>query len=98
MNVNLAAPTISKAFPAGTADTDFSFAITGTLADGTAFSDVVTSTGPSVAYTLNPGTYTVKVSKLGVVSQPSLPFAVADTTTVTFTVPDPVQAATITAV
>ena len=93
----LSAPTVSLPFPAGTQDVPFSFVVTGTLADGTPFSQTVV--GPDVGtasaqFTLAPGTYTGYVSKLGVNSLPSPPLVVA-APTVVLLVPNDAAAASL---
>ena len=93
--VTLASPVVSQSFPAGTADTPFAFAISGTKADGTAVSLSSTSATPSATFDLDPGTYTGVVSKLGVSSLPSAPFTITAPTPVTLSVPDPTQPATL---
>ena len=94
----LSAPVVSMDFPGDTVDTPFSFVVTGTLADGSPFAD--TEVGPdnataSFSFDLQPGTYTGVVTKLGVSSQPSAPLTISVPTTVTLSVPDAGQAATL---
>ena len=95
MQATLAAFTVKQDFPAGTTDPGFTFIVTGTQADGTAFTASQNSGAASVTFDLPPGTYTGTVSKLGVASQPSVPFTVAVPTVVTLEVPDPAQPATL---
>lgn len=87
----LSAPLIDKKFPEGTADTDTTFTVTGTLTDGTPFSASQTSG----TFDLQPGTYTGVVSKLGESSLPSVSLTIAEPVTVTLSVPDATQAATL---
>ena len=96
MSNTLSAHTILNDFPAGTVDPGYTFTITGTLADGTPFSTSSQGTDPSAQFDLQPGTYTGVVSKLGVASLPSDPLTVKAPTTVTLTVPDPAQPASLT--
>jgi hypothetical protein len=97
MTANLSTPIASIVFPIGTADTDWSFSLSGTLADGSAYSNTFTAAAPSMQVALPEGaTVVLVVSKNGVSSLPSEPF-VAPLTTVTLTVPDASQKATITA-
>lgn len=93
MQATLSAPTVDQQFPAGTVDPGYTFTVTGTLEDGTAFSASTANQLPSATFDLQPGTYTGTVSKLGVTSLPSAPLVVTVPTTVTLTVPDPAQAA-----
>lgn len=94
----LAAPVVSQDFPGTTVDTPFSFVLSGTLADGTPFADTevgqdnVTAT---FTFDLQPGTYTGVTTKLGVSSQPSAALTLSVPTTVTLSVPDASQAATL---
>ena len=95
----LSAPTVSLPFPAGTQDVPFQFVVTGTLADGTPFSQTIV--GPDVGtasaeFTLAPGTYTGYVSKLGVNSQTSAPLTIT-APQVVLLVPDDTAAATLSA-
>jgi hypothetical protein len=97
MTQNLSTPTSTAVFPAGTADTEWSFALAGTLADGSAYSNTLTSASPTLAADLPEGaTVTLIVSKNGVSSLASDPFVVA-VTTVTLSVPDATQKAVISA-
>lgn len=89
----LSASVVKQEFPAGTTDTDYTFTVTGTLADGTAFSTTSTSPTPSATFDLAPGTYTGIVSKLKVSSLPSAPLTVTVPTTITLEVPDATAAA-----
>ncbi len=94
MDATLSASVVDKEFPGGTVDPGFTFVVTGTLADGTPFATSASDTAPSHGFTLDPGTYTGTVSKLGFTSQPSAPFVVTAPVTVTLSVPDDTQAAT----
>lgn len=97
MTATLSTPTTSAVFPIGTADTDWTFSLSGTLADGSAYSNVFTSATPSMQAALPEGaTVVLVVSKNGVSSLPSDPFPVA-VTTVILTVPDATQKAVIAA-
>ena len=89
----LAAAVLLKDFPADTVDPGFTFAITGTLADGTSFTASATSTDSFAEFDLEPGTYTGTVSKLGFTSQPSAPLTITAPTTIQLSVPDDAQAA-----
>lgn len=94
----LSAPFLPQNFPAGTADAPATFTVTGTLFDGTAFSQVVTGADPSVTsatFELTPGTFTGLVSKLGVSSLPSAPFVVDVPATVVLSAPDGTKPATL---
>jgi hypothetical protein len=95
MTVSLSTPTASAVFPAGTADTEWTFALSGTAADGSDYSASFSSATPSMQAALPEGaTVTLVVSKNGVSSLPSDPFTVA-VTTVTLSVPDATQKAAI---
>ena len=96
-NVNLSCATAQVVFPAGTVDTPYSFTLTGNLADGSAYSQTQTWNVVPLAWTLEHGTYVLVVEKNGVKSLPSAPFTIAAPapTTVTLTVPDATQPATI---
>jgi hypothetical protein len=97
MTATLSTPITTAVFPAGTADTDWTFVLTGALADGSAYSNTFTSASPSMQADLPEGaTVSLVVSKNGVSSQPSDPFTVA-VTTVTLSVPDATQKAVISA-
>jgi hypothetical protein len=97
MTATLSTPTASIVFPIGTADTEWSFSLSGTLADGGGYTNTLTSATPSLQADLPEGaTVVLVVSKNGMSSLPSDPF-VAPLTTVTLTVPDASQKATITA-
>lgn len=97
MTATLSTPTASAVFPIGTADTDWSFALSGTLADGSAYSNTLTSASPSMQAALPEGaTVVLVVSKNGINSLPSDPFVVP-LTTVTLSVPDATQKAVISA-
>jgi hypothetical protein len=97
----LAVATATAAFPANTADTAWTFALKGTLADGTAYEEAVDSNAPSISHDLPAGAIGVVliVSKNGINSLASDPFDVpaADSgvVTITLTVPDATQKATI---
>lgn len=93
----LSTPTASAVFPIGTLDTEWTFSLSGTLADGGAYSNVLTSAAPSIPADLPEGaTVVLIVSKNGVSSLPSDPFIVP-LTTVTLSVPDATQKAFISA-
>lgn len=95
----LSTPTAQVTFPAGTADTQYVFVLTGTNPDGTAYSGSVTSDTPSaIAPTdLQVGSIvTLVVTKNGISSLASDPFTVV-AQTILLTVPDASQKATITA-
>lgn len=97
MTATFSTPTATAVFPAGTADTDWTFVVTGTHADGSAYSASFTSPGPSMQADLPEGaTVTLVVTKNGVSSLPSDPFPVP-VTTVTLSVPDATQKAVISA-
>lgn len=96
MSQTLATPTASAVFPEGTVDTTWVFALSGTNADGSAFADATASTTPTATFNLPPGVFTLVVTKNGVSSLASDPFTVAAPVTVTLTVPDAGQKATIT--
>ncbi len=97
MTVTFSTPTTTAVFPAGTADTDWTFVVTGTLIDGSAYSNSFTSPTSSMQVALPEGaTVTLVESKNGVSSLPSDPFTVA-VTTVTLSVPDATQKAVISA-
>jgi hypothetical protein len=91
----LACPVVAQAFPEGTTDPGFTFTITGTLADGAPFQTSGTSAEPTLSFDLQPGTYTGVVSKLGVSSLPSGQLVIAAPVTVTLSVPDASQPATL---
>lgn len=97
MTATLATPTTTAVFPAGTADTEWTFTVSGTLADGGAYSHMFTSATPSMQADLPEGaTVTLVVAKNGVSSLASDPFVVP-MTTVTLSVPDATQKAVISA-
>jgi hypothetical protein len=97
MTATLSTPTTTAVFPIGTLDTDWTFSVSGTLADGSAYSNVFTSAAPSMSAALPEGaTVTLVVSKNGVSSLPSDPLVVP-LTTVTLSVPDATQKAVISA-
>lgn len=95
----LSTPTASVVFPASTTEGQFTFAITGTNPDGSAYSSSITSVTPT---TLAPSdlqagaVISLVVSKNGVSSLPSDPFTVV-APTILLTVPDATQKATISA-
>lgn len=91
----LTCATVKHDFPAGTADTDYTFTVTGTLADGTSFSTSALSSAPTTTFNLAPGTYTGTVSKLGISSLPSVALTVTVPATVTLQVPDVAQPAVL---
>ena len=95
MSAILSTPITSAVFPAGTADTEWTFVVTGTSSDGSAFSASFSSATPSLTVDLPEGaTVSLTVTKNGVSSLPSDPFTVA-VTTVTLSVPDAAQKAVI---
>lgn len=94
----LSTPTKQLAFPVGTADTPWTFVVTGTDATGAAFNDSADSDSDTNTIKVDlpaGGTYTLVVTKNGVSSLPSLPFTVGASGTVMLSVPDDTQAATI---
>lgn len=92
----LSTPTKQLAFAAGTVDTPWTFAVTGTDATGAAFNDSADSDTNTIKVDLPVGgTYTLVVTKNGISSLPSAPFTVGASGTVLLTVPDDTQAATI---
>ena len=92
----LAAAVVMAAFPANTPDELFTFTVTGTNSDGTPFNNSVSSPIASAQMDIPAGTgFVLVVSKLGHSSLPSAPFDQAVAATVTFSVPDTAQAATI---
>lgn len=96
MSQTLSTPSVQLAFPAGTVDTVWTFALTGTLADGPAFTGGTVSPTDSATIDLAPGVYTLIVSKNGISSLPSDAFTVEAPATVTLSVPDAAQKAVIT--
>lgn len=97
MTEALSTPTTTAVFPAGTADTDWTFTVSGTMADGSAYSNAFTSSAPSMMAALPEGaTVTLVVTKNGISSLASDPFTVP-MTTVTLSVPDATQKAVISA-
>ena len=97
MTATLSTPTTTAVFPAGTPDTEWAFSLSGTNADGSAYSAMFSSPGPSMQAALPEGaTVVLVVSKNGVSSLPSDPFVVP-VTTVTLSVPDATQKAVIAA-
>lgn len=97
MKLTLSTPVVDLVFPAGTVDTPFTFAITGTTADGQPFTGGSDSPGPSEEFDLPAGTFTLVVTKNGVSSLPSDPFSIDVPTTVTLSMPDATQKASIAA-
>jgi hypothetical protein len=97
MTATLSTPVATAVFPAGTADTEWTFVLTGSLADGSAYSNSFTSAAPSMQADIPEGaTVTLVVTKNGVSSLASDPFT-APVTTVTLSVPDAAQKAVISA-
>lgn len=97
MSQTLSTPSVQLAFPAGTVDTVWTFALTGTLfGDGSAFTGGAVSQTDSATIDLAPGVYTLIVSKNGISSLPSDAFTVEAPATVTLSVPDAAQKAVIT--
>lgn len=97
MTATLSTPITTVVFPAGTADTEWTFALTGTLADGSPYANMFTSASPSMQADIPEGaTVSLVVSKNGISSLASDPF-VAPVTTVTLSVPDATQKAVISA-
>lgn len=90
-------PVISKSYPAGTAEDQFTFTFAGTDANGIPLSKTFTSATPSLTLQdtdLSPGTYVYQVSKNGETSQPSDQFTwTASSGSFTFSVPDATQKA-----
>jgi hypothetical protein len=86
---------IAQAFPAETVDPGFTVTVVGTLADGSPFSDSKNTSALPFSYDFPAGTFQVIVSKLGAASQPSAPTTFDVPTTVSISVPDVAQAATI---
>lgn len=97
MKLNLATPTVDLAFPVGTIETPFTFSVSGTTADGQPFTAGSESSGPSEEFDLPAGTFTLVVTKNGISSLESDAFTVDVPTTVTLSVPDATQKASITA-
>lgn len=95
MSTTLSAAVVNQDFPGATVDPGFTFTVTGTLVDGTPFAETDFGNDPTLAFDLAPGTYVGQVSKLGISSQPSAPFTISVPTTVTLSVPDATQAATL---
>lgn len=97
MTATFSTPIATAVFPAGTADTEWTFDLTGTHADGSSYAAQFSSADPSMQAALPEGaTVSLVVSKNGVSSLPSDPFTVA-VTTVTLSVPDATQKAVISA-
>lgn len=86
---------VAAAFPADTVDPGFTVTVVGTLADGSPFSDSKNASSLPFAYDFPAGTFQVIVSKLGAASQPSEQTVFTAPTTVSISVPDATQAATI---
>ena len=99
VNVTLSAPAADVLFPFGTKDDLWTFTLTGTNADGSAYNPApLTSSGDAVSASLPAGaTVTLVVTKNGVASLASDPYVVDAPTTVSLKVPDAGQKATITA-
>lgn len=92
----MSVPAVDAAFPIGTLDTTWDFAVTGQLEDGTSFSQVVSSDTNSATIDLAAGTYSVVVTKNGIVSLASDSVVVVATPTeVTLSVPDAAQKAVL---
>ena len=92
----LSTPTILTDFPIGTSDSLWTFVVTGFQADGSAFSQSVSSDTPSASMDLPVGTgYVLVVSKNSISSLPSAPVDIVAPTTVQLMVPDATQPAVI---
>jgi len=91
----IACALVAATFPAETIDPGFTVSVIGTTADGAAFSDSKSTSSLPFNYDFPAGTFQVIVSKLGQASQPSAPETFTVPTTVTISVPDATQAATI---
>lgn len=92
---SIACALVAATFPAETVDPGFTVSVIGTLADGSSFSDSKATPALPFSYDFQPGTFQVIVSKLGSASQPSAPATFTAPTTVSISVPDATQAATI---
>lgn len=86
---------VAATFPSDTVDPGFTVSVIGTLADGSSFSDSKSTSSLPFSYDFQAGTFQVIVSKLGSASQPSEPTTFDAPTTVSISVPDVAQAATI---
>lgn len=92
---SLFATPIDKTFPEGTIEELWSFHVTGTLVDGTAFDQTVQSTTLTATMDIPAGTgYVLVVSKNGVSSLPSDPVDISGGTIV-LSVPDATQKAVL---
>lgn len=92
---SIGCPLIAATFPADTIDPGFTISVIGTLADGSAFSDSKSTSSLPFSYDFPAGTFQVIVSKLGSASQPSEQMTFAAPATVSISVPDATQAATL---
>lgn len=92
---SIACALVAATFPADTVDPGFTVTVIGTLADGTPFSDSKATPALPFDYDFPAGTFQVIVAKLGQASQASLPATFTTPTTVSISVPDATQAATI---
>lgn len=92
---SISAPLVAATFPADTVDPGFTISVIGTLADGSSFSDSKTTSTLPFSYDFQPGTFQVIVSKLGSASQPSAATTFDAPTTVSISVPNAAQPATI---
>lgn len=92
---SISAPLVAATFPADTVDPGFTVSVIGTLADGSSFSDSKSTSALPFSYDFPAGTFQVIVSKLGSASQPSAPTTFDVPTTISISVPDATQAATI---
>lgn len=92
----LSTPVMSQEFPLGTVEAPFVFTVTGTLLDGSNFTNTEVSEAPSMSMELPAGTgFSVIVSKLGFTSTPSSPIDIAEPVMVKFEVPDSTQPAVL---
>ena len=92
----LSTPVISQEFPIDTVEAPFVFTVTGTLPDGSNFTNTEVSEAPSMSMELPVGTgFTVIVSKLGYTSAPSAPIDIVMPVMVKFSVPDSTQPAVL---
>lgn len=92
----LSCPLVVQTFPAGTVEEAFVATVSGTAADGTAFSQSFSSASITVSADLPAGTYSYVISKNGISSLVSDSFTVTVDTgpvTISLTVPDPTQKA-----
>lgn len=92
---SIACALVAATFPSDTVDPGFTVSVIGTAADGSAFSDSKNTPALPFDYDFPAGTFQVIVSKLGSASQPSAPMTFGAPTTVSISVPDATQAATI---